>query len=124
MASTGASVFTYGRGLTPQRESDIAMYENDPDDLFEAAVRLSEIDPARGAEALRAIAGSDEFDPDTRFEAAQRLTEVDPDHAVDALRAIVADGEFDPDIRDEAAHRLAEMDPAAWAETFPGIAPR
>ena len=57
------------------------MYKNDPDDRFEAALRLAEDDPARGAEALRSIAASNEFDPDTRSEAAQRLTELDPDRA-------------------------------------------
>jgi hypothetical protein len=54
------------------------MYENDPDTRFEAALRLAEVDPAQGAEALRSIAVSDEIDPDTRLEAAQRLAEVDP----------------------------------------------
>lgn len=54
------------------------MYENDPDTRFEAALRLAEVDPAQGAEALRSIAASDEIDPDTRLEAAQRLAEVDP----------------------------------------------
>jgi hypothetical protein len=54
------------------------MYENDTDDRFEAALRLAEVDPARGAEALRSIVADDAFDPDTRSEAAHRLAEVDP----------------------------------------------
>jgi hypothetical protein len=54
------------------------MYENDPDTRFEVALRLSEVDPARGAEALRGIVADDEFDPDIRDEAAHRLYEVDP----------------------------------------------
>jgi HEAT repeat protein len=54
------------------------MYENDPDTRFEAAQRLSEVDPARAAEALRGIIADDEFDPDIRDEAAHRLYEVDP----------------------------------------------
>ncbi len=57
------------------------MYENDPETRFEAALRLTEADPARAAETLRSIAASDEFHPDTRDEAAQRLTEVDPGRA-------------------------------------------
>ncbi len=54
------------------------MYENDPDTRFDEALRLAEVDPARGADALSSIAASDEFDPDTRSEAANRLAEVDP----------------------------------------------
>ena len=54
------------------------MYENDPDDRFEAALRLAESDPAQGAKALRDIVADDAFDPDTRSEAAHRLAEVDP----------------------------------------------
>jgi hypothetical protein len=54
------------------------MYENDPDARFEAALRLSEVDPVRGAEVLRGIVADDEFDPDIRDEAAHRLSEVDP----------------------------------------------
>ena len=60
------------------------MYENDPDDRFEAALRLAEDDPARGAEALRSIVADDAFDPDTRSEAAHRLAEVDPARAAEA----------------------------------------
>ena len=52
------------------------MYVADDDDRFEAALRLAEDDPARGAEALRSIAADDEFDPDTRSEAAARLAEI------------------------------------------------
>ena len=59
-------------------KADTAMHENDPDDRFEAALRLAEVDPALGAEALRRIVGDDGFDPDTRSEAAHRLAEVDP----------------------------------------------
>jgi HEAT repeat protein len=106
-------------GPDPAEKADPAMYENDPDTRFEAALRLSEVDPARGAEALRSIVADGEFDPDTRFEAAQRLSEVDPVRAAEALRSIVASDEFDPDTRDEAAHRLSEVDPA-WADAFPG----
>ena len=61
------------------------MYQNDPDTRFEAAIRLAEVDPARGADALSSTAKSDEFDPDTRSEAAHRLAEVDPPPA-EALR--------------------------------------
>ncbi|MGO9660619.1 MAG: hypothetical protein ACLP7F_19985 [Acidimicrobiales bacterium] len=61
------------------------MYENDPDTRFEAALRLAEVDPGRGADALSNIAASDDFDPDTRFEAAARLAEVDP-HPAESLR--------------------------------------
>jgi hypothetical protein len=61
------------------------MYENDPDTRFEAALRLSEVDPARGAEALRGIIADNAFDPDTRDEAAHRLSEVDPASADDAF---------------------------------------
>jgi hypothetical protein len=50
------------------------MYEDD--DRFEAALRLAEDDPTRGAEALRSIVADDAFDPDTRSEAAARLAEV------------------------------------------------
>ena len=46
------------------------MDDNDPDTRFEAALRLAEDDPARGAEALRSIVADDKFDRDTRFEAA------------------------------------------------------
>ncbi len=53
------------------------MYEDEDDDRFEAALRLAEDDPARGAQALRSIVADDAFDPDTRFEAAARLAEVD-----------------------------------------------
>ena len=53
------------------------MYEDEDDDRFEAALRLAEDDPARGAEALRSIvAVADAFGPDTRSEAAARLAEV------------------------------------------------
>jgi hypothetical protein len=41
------------------------MYENDPDDRFETALKLAEVDPARAAEALRSIVADDTFDPDT-----------------------------------------------------------
>jgi hypothetical protein len=54
------------------------MDEDEPDDRFEAALRLAEVDPFRGAEALRAVVGDDAFDPDIRSEAAHRLAEVDP----------------------------------------------
>ena len=60
-----------------QTKADTAMYEDEDDDRFEAALRLAEDDPARGAEALRSIVADDAFDPDTRFEAAARLAEVD-----------------------------------------------
>ena len=53
-----------------------AMYENNLDDQFEAALRLAEDDPVRGATALQAITANEAFDPDTRFEAAARLAEV------------------------------------------------
>ena len=52
------------------------MYEDEDDDHFEAALRLAEDDPARGAQALRSIVAYDAFDPDTRSEAAARLAEV------------------------------------------------
>ena len=65
-----------GRDLA--EKAGTAMYENDPDDRFEAALRLAEDDPARGANALRDIVADDAFDPDTRSEAAHRLAEVDP----------------------------------------------
>ena len=52
------------------------MVEDEDDDRFEAALRLAEDDPARGAEALRSIVADDAFDPDTRSEAAARLAEV------------------------------------------------
>ena len=42
------------------------MYEDEDDDRFEAAARLAEDDPARGAEALRRIVADDAFDPETR----------------------------------------------------------
>jgi hypothetical protein len=54
------------------------MHETDPDDRFEAALRLAEDDPVQGADALRRVVGDDECDPDTRFEAAARLAEVEP----------------------------------------------
>ena len=85
------------------------MCEDEHDDRFEAAARLAEVDPARGAEALRSIVADEAFDPDTRFEAAARLAEVDEAQAAEALRSIVADDAFDPDIRSEAAARLAEV---------------
>jgi hypothetical protein len=59
------------------QKADTAMYENDPDDRFEAALRLSEDDPGQGAKALRSIVADDAFDPDARSEAAHRLAEVD-----------------------------------------------
>lgn len=52
------------------------MYEQDADDRFEAAARLAEDDPARGAEALHGLARDGTVDPDIRLEAAHRLTEV------------------------------------------------
>ena len=55
-----------------------AMYESDPDDRFEGALRLSEVDPVRVATRLRSICASDEFDRDTRDEAAHRLSELEP----------------------------------------------
>jgi hypothetical protein len=64
----------YGTPLS--KKADTAMYEDEDDDRFEAALRLAEDDPARGAEALRSIVADDAFDPDTRFEAAARLAEV------------------------------------------------
>lgn len=81
----------------------------DEDDHFEAAIRLAEEDPVRGAEALRSVVANDAFDPDTRFEAAAMLAEVDETLAAEALRGIVADDAFDPDIRSEAAARLGEI---------------
>src|SRR5512146_3576229 len=61
---------------TPHSEkADTAMHEDD--DRFEAATRLAEEDPVRGAEALRSIVADDAFDPATRSEAAARLAEVD-----------------------------------------------
>ena len=90
------------------KKADTAMYE-DYDDRFEAALRLAEDDPARGAEALHSIVADDAFDPDTRFEAAARLAEVDEALAAEALRSIAADAAFDPDTRSEAAARLAEV---------------
>ena len=65
-------------GTDLAEKADTAMYENDPGDRFEAALRLAEVDPAQGAEALRDIVADDAFDPDTRSEAAHRLAEVDP----------------------------------------------
>jgi len=94
---------------TLSKKADTAMHQDEDDDRFEAALRLAEDDPARGAEALRSIAADDAFDPDTRFEAAARLAEVDEAQAAEALRSIVADDAFDPDIRSEAAARLAEV---------------
>jgi hypothetical protein len=91
------------------KKADTTMYEDEDDDRFEAALRLAEDDPARGAEALRSIVADDAFDPDTRFEAAARLAEVDEAQAAEALRSIVADDAFDPDTRSEAAARLAEV---------------
>ena len=52
------------------------MYPSEDDDRFEAALRLAEDHPARGAQALRGIAADDRADPDTRFEAAARLAEI------------------------------------------------
>jgi len=65
-------------GTDLAEKADTAMYENDPDDRFEAALRLAEVDPVRAADALRSIVADDAFDPDTRSEAAHRLAEVDP----------------------------------------------
>src|SRR5580704_5853947 len=72
------------------------MHEDEDDDRFEAALRVAEDDPVRGAAALRSIVADAAFDPDTRFEAAARLAEVDEAQAADALRSIVADDVFDP----------------------------
>jgi hypothetical protein len=58
------------------QEADTAVYEDEDDDRFEAALKLAEDDPARGAEALRSVVADDAFDPDTRSEAAARLAEV------------------------------------------------
>jgi hypothetical protein len=68
---------------TLSKKADTAMYEDEDDDRFEAALRLAEDDPARGAEALRSIVANDAFDPDTRFEAAARLAEVDQAQAAE-----------------------------------------
>ena len=67
---------TAHRETTLSQEADTAMYEDEDDDRFEAALRLAEDDPARTAEALRSIVADDAFDPDTRSEAAARLAEV------------------------------------------------
>jgi 2-keto-3-deoxy-galactonokinase len=61
---------------TLSQEADTVMYEDEDDDRFEAALRMAEDDPARGAEALFSIVTDDAFDPDTRSEAAARLAEV------------------------------------------------
>jgi hypothetical protein len=61
---------------TLAKKAGTTMYEDENDDRFEAALRLAEDDPARGAEALRSIVADDAFDPDTRSEAAARLAEV------------------------------------------------
>src|SRR5258708_35108008 len=90
-----ASVSDTGTDLA--EKADTAMYENNPDDRFEAALRLAEVDPARGAESLRSIVGDDEFDPDTRSDAAYRLAEDDPAQGADDLRRVVAHGECDRD---------------------------
>jgi hypothetical protein len=58
------------------QKADTAMQADGNDDLFEAALRLAEDDPARGTKALRSIVADDKFDPDTRSEAAARLAEV------------------------------------------------
>jgi hypothetical protein len=105
--------------ITLPEKADTAMYEDENDDRFEAAVRLAELDPAQGAAALRSIAADEAFDPDTRFEAAARLAEVDEAQAAEALASIVADDAFDPDIRSEAAARLAEVDQAQAATPWP-----
>jgi hypothetical protein len=94
---------------TLSQEAGTAMYEDEDDDRFEAALRMAENDPAQATEALRSIVADDAFDPDTRFEAAARLAEVDEAQAAEALRSIVADDAFDPDTRSEAAARLAEV---------------
>jgi hypothetical protein len=52
------------------------MHEDEDDDRFEAALRVAEDDPVRGAAALRSIVADAAFDPDTRSEAAARLAEV------------------------------------------------
>ena len=91
------------------RESQAAMDHHDPGDRFEAALRLAEDDPVRGAVALSDIVGDAAVQPDERFEAAARLAEVDEAQAADAFRRIVSDSDFDPDIRDEVAARLGEF---------------
>src|SRR5258708_26361156 len=70
-------------GTDLAEKADTAMYENNPDDRFEAALRLAEVDPAQAAEAFRSIAADDAVDPATRAEAAHRLAEVDPAQAQD-----------------------------------------
>jgi hypothetical protein len=62
--------------LPLSKKADTAMYVDEDDDRFEAALRLAEDDPTRGAEALRSIVADDEFDLDTRSEAAARLAEI------------------------------------------------
>jgi hypothetical protein len=53
---------------TPYAEkAGTVMYETDPSDRFEAALRLSEEDPIRGADALDHVVVSNENDPDERF---------------------------------------------------------
>lgn len=95
---------------SPAEKAGTVMHETDPSDRFEAALRLSEEDPIRGADALDRIVVSNENDPDERFEAALRLSEVDPVRAAARLRNIVVGDEFDRDTRDEAAHRLSELE--------------
>jgi hypothetical protein len=96
---------------TPYAEkAGTVMYETDPSVRFEAALRLSEEDPIRGADALDRIVVGNENDLDERFEAALRLSEVDRVRAAARLRSIVAGDEFDRDTRDEAAHRLSELE--------------
>jgi len=64
----------YGDNLS--KKADTAMYEDQDDDRFEAALRLAEVDQAQAAEALRSIVADDKFGPDIRSEAAARLVEV------------------------------------------------
>ena len=65
-----------GQGDDLSEKAGPAMYEDENDDRFEAALRLAEDDPARGAVALGGIVADDGFDPDIRSEAAARLAEV------------------------------------------------
>ena len=51
------------------------MDHDDPGDRFEAALRLAEDDPVRGAAAMSSIVGDAEVDPEERFEAAARLAD-------------------------------------------------
>ena len=72
----GVGVPSVGLASFHAKKAGAAMYEDEDDDRFEAALRLAEDDPARGAAALRSIVADDAFDADTRSEAAARLAEV------------------------------------------------